>query len=165
MKNILIATLFVFTLLATGCKDDSGDDTPTPGSSDVRSNILGDYTCNFKVFNAVSGAEQRKGSFELKVYANTDDANMFDFRIDGLTRFMSGTNLVKVSDGYTFTIPEQDVDDFGTIVGKKIQIVAGQTAKVAGYLKSGNGNVTVYCERANKVGQDDDLFEFEMIKK
>lgn len=165
MKNILIATLFVFTVFAAGCKDDSSDTDPTPGTTDVRDNILGDYSCNYKVFNAVTGAEQKKGSFELKVYANSTDANMFDFRIDGLIHFMSGTNLVKVSDGYTFTVPEQDVEDFGTIVGKKIQNVTGQTTKVAGYLKTANGNVTVYCERANKVGQDDDLFEFEMIKK
>ena len=59
MKHFLIATLFVFTVL-TGCKDDTPVDTTDNTSGDVRDNILGKYTCNYKLFNAVTGVESQK---------------------------------------------------------------------------------------------------------
>ncbi len=166
MKNILFSTLFLFTILS-GCKDDTPVDTNTNPDSfgDARDAILGDYTCNYAVFNAVTGVEDRKGSFSLKIYPNPEDDTQFDFRIDGLTKFMTGANMVKVSDGYSFSIPAQIVKDFGDIKGKKIINVPQQTVKVAGYFISSTKEITVYCERTNKGAQDDDIFEFNMTRE
>jgi hypothetical protein len=164
MKKLFIALLLSAAVL-TACNDETPVDNTPSEPTDTRDVVLGDYTCDYQVFNAVTGVQDRKGSFELKVYANSDDDKMFDFRIDGLTRFMSGTNLVKVQDGYSFEIPEQDVDNFGLIKGSPIINVPGQTTRVSGHVKSSNGLITVYCERARKVGQDDDLFEFLMTPK
>ncbi|GEM_PF-2021066 len=164
MKHLLFATLFVFTVL-TGCKDDTPVDTTDNTSGDVRENILGKYTCNYKLFNAVTGVESQKGSFECEIWANTEDADKFDFRIDGLTLLMSGTGLTSISTGYTFSIPEQNVKNFGDLVGKPIINIDGQTTRVDGEVTSSNGNIICYCERARKQGQDDDLFEFSFSKK
>ena len=91
MKNLLIATLFVFTVL-TGCKDDAPvDTTDTTSGGDIRENVLGKYTCNWELFNAVTGVESGDGTFVCEIWANTDDATKFDFRIDGLTKPFCGT--------------------------------------------------------------------------
>lgn len=164
MKNILIASLLVFTLL-TGCKDDTPVDDTTTGGGDPVENILGKYTCNYKVFNAVTGVESNKGTFQCEIWKNTDDDTRFDFRIDGLTLLMTGANLKTVSDGYSFSIPEQNVKDFGDLIGKAIINVDGQTTRVEGHVTTATKNIICYCERARKVGQDNDLFEFSFVKK
>ena len=164
MKNILIATLFVVTVF-TGCKDDTPVvDTPTDSGSAI-DKILGKYTCNYKVFNAKTGVEAQKGTFACEIWTNTDDDTRFDFRIDGLTLLMTGANLKAVGDGYTFSIPEQNVKDFGDLIGKEIINIDGQTTRVAGHVTTSNNKIVCYCERARKVGQDDDLFEFSFVKK
>lgn len=165
MKKILIATLLVFSVL-TGCKDDTPvDTTGTQGSSDPRDALVGKYKCDYSVFNSVTLNQSKKGTFDLEVYANTEDETKFDFRQDGLILFMTGANLTKVSDGYSFTIPEQDVEDFGNIIGVPIINVPGQTTRVEGHFVSQSRQITVYCERANKGSQDNDLFEFSMTRK
>lgn len=164
MKQILFATLFIFTVLS-GCKDDTPVDGGGTTTTDARESILGKYTCNYKVFSAVTGVESQKGTFECEIWANNDDDNKFDFRIDGLTLLMSGTGLTKISTGYTFSIPEQTVKNFGELVGKPIINIDGQTTRVDGEVTSSNGNIVCYCERARKQGQDDDLFEFSFVKK
>ena len=164
MKNILIATLFVFTAL-TGCKDDTPVEDNTTDSGSAIDNILGKYTCNYKVFNASTGVEAQKGSFECEIWENVDDDTRFDFRIDGLTLLMTGANLITVGDGYTFSIPEQTVKNFGDLIGKAIINIDGQTTKVEGHVTTANDNIICYCERARKVGQDNDLFEFSFVKK
>ncbi len=167
MKNLYVALLLSATLF-TACGDETPVDNTPSEPTDLRDLVTGDYTCDYQVFNSVTGVQDRKGSFELKVYKNSDDATMFDFRIDGLTRFMSGTDLAKIKDGHSFEIPEQDVDNFGLIKGSPIlnkESTSGQAIRIAGHRLASNGVITVYCERARKVGQDNDLFEFIITPK
>ncbi|MFT5513222.1 MAG: hypothetical protein ACI8SE_001628 [Bacteroidia bacterium] len=164
MKHLLFVTLFVFTLFS-GCKDDTPVDTTDNTSVDARESILGKYTCNYELYNAVTGVESDKGTFACEIWANTDDENKFDFRIDGLTLLMSGEGLTAVSDGYTFSIPEQTVKGFGDLIGKPIINITGQTKRVDGHVLSISKNITCFCERARKQGQDDDLFKFSFVKK
>ncbi|MFT5725414.1 MAG: hypothetical protein ACI9JN_002539 [Bacteroidia bacterium] len=164
MKNLLIATLFVFTLM-TGCKDDTPVEDTTPDSGTAIDQILGKYTCNWVVFSASTGVESDKGTFECEIRENTDDSTRFDFRIDGLTLLMTGSDIITVADGYTFSIPEQTVKNFGDLVGRPILNIDGQTTKVDGHVDKATGNITCFCERARKIGQDDDLFEFKFVKK
>ena len=161
MKNVLIAIMLMATVM-TGCGDD-GDTGGTPTPNDIRENILGEYTCDYKVFSRTTLVEKDKGSFTLKIYKNSDDADVFDFRQDGLIKFMSGSNLKAVSGGYSFEIPQQDVEGFGNIKGVPITNVPDQTERVAGYCTTQNNTIVVYCERAKQ--GDDDLFEFTMVKK
>ena len=160
MKKLLLAA-FVLSFAFIGCKGDDDDVTPT----DVRDNIVGEYNCQWRLFNRKTLIEENKGSFELKVYKNSDNNAMFDFRINGLQRFMSGENLVTVQDGFSFQIPEQDVENFGLIKGTPIINVPGQTTRVAGHLVTATGQVVVFCERAQGQGKDDDLFEFKMTPR
>lgn len=165
MKKVLLATLVIVGTLV-GCKDDTPvDNSNNNSSSDLRDNVVGNYSCDYKLFEAKSGNELKKGSFELKIYKNSDDATLFDFREDGLVKFMSGANLKKVSGGYSFDIPQQEVDGFGNLKGRELIIVPDQTNRVAGYYTPANGNITVYCERETPVGADDELYEFIMVKK
>ncbi len=162
MKKIVLASAILFALM-TGCKDEEPVVETTP--SDVRDVVIGDYTCNYKVFDAGSGKERDKGSFEVEILKNPADDAKFDFRIDGLTLLMSGTNLTAVSEGYSFSIPEQTVDRFGELVGREIINVPDQTTRVAGYFITATNGLQCFCERATKVGSEDDLFEFTLVRK
>jgi hypothetical protein len=164
MKNLLLATLFIFTALS-GCKDDTPVDGTNNTTVDPIETFLGKYTCDYKLFNALTGVESDKGSFECEIWKNVDDDTKFDFRIDGLALLMTGASIKTVGDGYTFSIPEQTVKNFGDLIGKAIINIDGQTAKVEGHYITASNNIICYCERARKVGQDNDLFEFQFVKK
>ena len=165
MKNIWIAAFMLFALGIQSCKDEPVVDDGNNNTTDIRDVIVGEYTCTYEVFDAVSGDKKGSGSMNLKVYANSTDKTMFDFRKDGLTKFMSGANLVKVSDGYTFDIPQQEVDGFGELKGRPILNVTGQTTRVSRYYTTGNNNVTAMCEYINGGASNNDLVQFVMVKK
>ncbi|MBO6518151.1 MAG: hypothetical protein JJ975_16570 [Bacteroidia bacterium] len=165
MKNILLVA-FAFFIVLSGCDEETPVDTGNSDTfGDARDAVLGEYTCNYAVFSASTGVEDRKGTFDLQVFPNSDDDSKFDFREDGLVLFMTGDNLTEVSNGFSFVIPEQDVEGFGNIKGKAIINVPGQTTKVEGHFVTDTRRITVYCERSNKIGQDDDIFEFQMSRK
>ncbi len=164
MKRIFSLCLITFFALSiNSCKDDTP--TPEPEQTDLRDNVTGEFDGELNVYNAKTGAFKKKYTLDLKVQNHTKEIDKFNFWLDGLYLFMTAENLRKISVGYGFDIPEQEVKNFGILKGKNYINVDGDNQRYTGIYYPDQNKYIIYMEKDNGGTSDDDLYEFFISRK